>query len=166
MNKPILYRKRLIPEECVLLKDDEILLCRPDLLITKWVTLKPRLDFHHGYSCYFLKEGYKISRFYRKDGSLLYHYCDIIRPDYFADTNELIVTDLLADVIIYPNGFVQVVDIGELSEASQQGLIGIDDIRNALSSLQNLLDEIYGGRLDALMAPLDEVMETEAVISC
>ena len=68
MPDPILYRKRLIPEECVLLKDDVILLCNEDIIITQWKALKPKKDLHHGYSCYFLKEGYKVSKFYRRDG--------------------------------------------------------------------------------------------------
>lgn len=155
MDKPILYRKRLIPMECIPLTDDEILLCTPELLVTRWITLRPRLDFHHGDSVYFLKEGYKISRFFREDGSLLYHYCDIIRPDYDEAANTLIVTDLLADVIVYPNGFVQVVDVGELAEASRTGLLSPEDLQTALTNLQELLDQIYGGQLSALTGILD-----------
>ena len=53
MKDPILYRRRLIPEECVLLKDDRILLHADNILVTSWQALKPRKDLHHGYSCYF-----------------------------------------------------------------------------------------------------------------
>ena len=35
MDQPILYRKRLIPEECVQLKDDIILFQDDKLIITK-----------------------------------------------------------------------------------------------------------------------------------
>ena len=59
-----IYRKRLIPDECILLKDDEILEIDEDYIVTKWKTLKPRRDFSHGYSCYFLKLGFKISKFF------------------------------------------------------------------------------------------------------
>ena len=41
MDYPVLYRKRLIPEECVLLKDDVILYMDDNVIVTKWVTLKP-----------------------------------------------------------------------------------------------------------------------------
>ena len=54
-----IYRKRIIPDECILLKNDTILEATDEYIITKWETLKPRRDFHHGYSCYYLKEGYK-----------------------------------------------------------------------------------------------------------
>lgn len=59
MKDPILYRRRLIPEECVLLKDDRILLHADNILVTSWQALKPRKDLHHGYSCYFSKKATK-----------------------------------------------------------------------------------------------------------
>lgn len=40
--------------------------------------MNPKTTFSHGCSCYYLKEGFKISKFYRHDGSLLYWYCDIV----------------------------------------------------------------------------------------
>ena len=78
MNPPVLYRKRLIPSECILLKDDIIISCDENVILTKWNTLKPKKDLHHGYSCYLLKEGIKVSKFYREDNSLIYWYCDIL----------------------------------------------------------------------------------------
>ena len=116
-----IYRKRLIPNECIPLKNDIILYGDDSILITKWNTLKPRSDFHHGYSCYYLKEGCKVSRFYKEDGSLLYWYCDIITHT-VENENDLIITDLLADVIVYPDGFVQVLDLDELCDAKEKGL--------------------------------------------
>jgi len=137
-----IYRKRLIPNECIPLKNDIILHADDSLLITKWNTLKPRSDFHHGYSCYYLNEGYKISRFYKEDGSLLYWYCDIITHE-VKNENDLIITDLLADVIIYPDGFVQVLDLDELCDAKAQGLITEEQFFLAVKQLGTLLDIIY-----------------------
>ena len=70
-NELQIYRKRLIPEECILLKDDIIVEQNEDYILTKWKTLNPKTTFSHGCSCYYLKEGFKISKFYRHDGSLL-----------------------------------------------------------------------------------------------
>lgn len=89
MNYPLLYRKRIIPEECILLKDDIILSWDSERIVTKWHALKPKKDLHHGYSCYFLKEGYKVSKFYRADDSLLYYYCDIITSEYQRDRHSI-----------------------------------------------------------------------------
>lgn len=155
MKQPILYRKRIVPEECILLKDDLILRCDDDLIVTKWTTLKPKKDLHHGFSCYYLKEGYKVSKFYREDNSLLYYYCDIIRPAYDAAANTLIVTDLLADVIIYPDGFVKVVDLDEMVPALESGALSQDMLKQALISCNHLLTQIYSGKIKELLAPID-----------
>ena len=123
MKVPVLYRKRLIPNECILLKDDIIISCDENVILTKWNTLKPKKDLHHGYSCYFLKEGVKVSKFYREDNSLIYWYCDIVDYDLDSEKNTLVVTDLLADVIIYPDGRVKVMDLDELAVALDKEII-------------------------------------------
>ena len=84
-----IYRKRLIPAECILLKDDVIVKQTDDMIITTWKTLNPKTTFDHGCSCYFLKEGYKLSKFYRSDNSLLYWYCDIVDYSYDKAQNAL-----------------------------------------------------------------------------
>lgn len=156
MPTPILYRKRIIPDECVLLKDDKILHRDEQIIVTGWNSLKPRKDLHHGYSCYFLKEGYKVSKFYREDNSLLYWYCDIVEYDYHPDTDTYIVTDLLADVIIYPDGFVKVVDIDELVTALNEKLISEDTLKKSLLNLSSLLEIIYSGTFDKLIEPIEK----------
>lgn len=150
MTNPILYRRRIIPEECVLLKDDIILSCDEDHIVTSWQALHPKKDLHHGCSCYFLKEGFKVSKFCYRDGSLLYWYCDIVDYDYHVSDNSLIVTDLLADVIIYPNGYVKVVDLDELVTALESRSISLDTLKSSILRLNKLLQIIYSGRFDTL----------------
>lgn len=147
---PILYRKRLIPEECVLLKDDEILICNEDIIVTRWNALKPKKDLHHGYSSYFLKEGYKVSKFYREDNTLLYWYCDIVDFEYEKEDNQLIITDLLADVLVYPDGFVKVVDIDEMVTCLNDEKITLEQLKESLTQLDKLLQIIYAGEFDKL----------------
>ena len=149
-----LYRKRLIPDECILLKDDIIIYLDENMLITKWKTLKPRSDFHHGYSCYFFKEGYKISQFFKEDNSLLYWSCDIITCEYEASEKSVIVTDLLADVIVYPDKHVQVLDLDELCDAKEMGLINDAQFMLSLRQLHKLLDIIYDEKLDSFCSVL------------
>ena len=156
MSYSKLYRKRLIPSECILLKDDVILRCDDDLIVTSWNTLHPKKELHHGYSCFYLKEGWKISRFLREDGSLMYIYCDIVSYSADAAEDALTVTDLLADVIIYPDGFVKVVDLDELAEAVKKGLITEEQLNICLINLNSLLSKIYDGQLDDLTSPLDK----------
>lgn len=160
MPAPILYRKRIIPEECVLLKDDQILYQDEQLIVTGWHTLKPKKDLHHGYSCYFLNEGYKVSKFYREDNTLLFWYCDIVEYDYNAETNTYIFTDLLADVIVYPDGFVKVVDIDELVMALNEQLISENTLKKSLLCLSNLLEIIYSGNFAKLQTPIEQVISS------
>lgn len=155
MNDLKIYRKRMIPDECVLLKDDIILNRTDDLIVTKWNTLKPRRDFHHGYSCYFLKHGFKISKFYREDNSLLYWYCDIVDYTYQDADNALIVTDLLVDVVVYPDGYVKVLDLNELAIALEKNLCEPQIITQALRKLDSLLNLIYDDKFDMLSAEIE-----------
>ncbi|MEZ3445521.1 MAG: DUF402 domain-containing protein [Lachnospiraceae bacterium] len=159
MNDLKIYRKRLIPDECILLKDDIILNRTDDFIVTKWNTLKPRRDFHHGYSCYFLKLGFKISKFYREDNSLLYWYCDIVDYTYQDADNAMIVTDLLADVVIYPDGYVKVLDLNELALALEKNLCEPQLITHALQKLDNLLTLIYDDKFDLLSADIEKWVE-------
>lgn len=150
MTNPIIYRQRIIPSEKILLKDDVILECNDEFIVTKWNTLKPRDDFHHGYSIYYLKEGFKVSKFCKADGSLKYWYCDIVDYSYDESTNELVATDLLVDVIIYPDGGSRVVDVNELVDALNENLISLDTLKNSLLKLDKLLSIIYSGQFDLL----------------
>lgn len=152
---PILYRKRLIPEECILLKDDVILYRDDRIIVTSWHSLKPRKDLHHGYSCYYLDKGIKVSKFYRPDNTLLYWYCDIVDYDYSPDTDTYVVTDLLADVIVYPDGFVKVVDLDELVTALESGLLSEGLLKKSLLRIDALLKIIYGNNFSALQEPID-----------
>ncbi len=145
-----LFRKRLIPEECILLKDDEIIYSDDRIIVTRWKTIRPKKNFDHGASCYFLKEGYKVSSFLKPDGRLLYWYCDIVDYEYLKEDNSYIFRDLLADVLVYPDDFVKVLDLDEVGDAIDKGLINTDDIKRALSSLSSLLDMIYSGQFDQL----------------
>ena len=88
MDEIKLYRKRIIPEECILLEDDVILYADPEVIVTKWNTIRPKKTLHHGYSCYFLERGFKVSKFYDHDGNLISWYCDIIDGAYNAAENS------------------------------------------------------------------------------
>lgn len=156
MNPVKLYRKRIIPDECLLLKDDEI--CRSDdeVVITKWNTINPKLEFSHGCSCYFLKQGIKVSKFYRHDGSLLYWYCDIVDYSFDEAEQSMTVTDLLADVIIFPDGSMKVVDLDELADACEKGLLSRELLCSSLRRLNDLLSLIYRDKFDRLQNYLAE----------
>lgn len=144
MEKPELFRKRYIPEECVPLKDDVIISMSDDVIITDWKTLKPRKDFSGGTSLYLLNKGAKISKIYDMDGNFSHYYCDIMRVE--KSENKVTFIDLLADVVIKPDGSYKVVDLDELNDAFRSGMISADELSMSLLSLNNLLSDIYCGR--------------------
>ena len=145
-----LFRKRLIPEECIPLDDDEVLFADDKIIVTAWKTIRPKYAFNHGFSCYFMDEGYKVSEFLRPDDSLLYWYCDIIDYEHDEESDAFIFRDLLADVIVYPDGFVKVIDLDEFEEALEKELLTSPDVRKAIRSLSRLLDLIYDHKFDIL----------------
>ncbi len=155
MQQTILYRKRFIPNETICLKDDKIIVKNDAHIITKWNVFRPKLEFSKGVSCYFLKEGYKVSKFLNDDDALVYYYCDIIDTVYDAKENAYYFTDLLVDVIIYPDGFVKVVDLAELADALDENIITEEMVKKALRRLEALLTEIYGGKLKNLVQYLE-----------
>ena len=145
-----LYRKRIIPEECVFLKDDVILYRDKEVIVT----------LHHGYSCYFLERGFKVSKFYDHDNRLISWYCDIISHTYDEAEDTYVFTDLLADVIVYPDGFVRVVDLDELADAFRDGLIDSEQLQTALRHLDKLLSLIYKGAFPRLQKYIEDFEET------
>lgn len=154
MPKPTLYRNRLIPLESVLLSNDRILYRDDTRIITVWETLHPKSDLAYGYSCYFLDRGFKISRFYSHSHEFMFWYCDIIETEYQKETDTYIFTDLLADVIMKPDGSTRVLDLDELSDAFDRGLLSPKRMTCALRQLDDLLQAIYRDRFESLTEPL------------
>ncbi len=159
----MLYRKRIIPEECVFLKDDVLLYRDNDVIITKWDTLHPKKTLSHGYSCYFIERGFKVSKFYDHDDRLISWYCDIIQTEHSEKdgVDTYVFTDLLADVIVYPNGEVRVVDLDELADAQRDGKIRPDELQAALRHLDRLLTIIYKGAFDTLQKFVNQAEEKD-----
>lgn len=157
MDVKTIYRKRLIPRECTHLKDDIIVEQSEKHLVTTWKTLNPKTEFSHGCSCYFLRDGLKVSKMYRQDGSLLRWYCDIVEFEFEPQTASLIVTDLLADVILYPGSRMEVTDLDELAEAMERNLITKEQMSFCLRSLNHLLTLIYRDEFNRLQDILNRL---------
>lgn len=149
-----LFRKRFFPEEIVELKD-EIVFWDEKKLVTKWKAIRPKPDLSHGASCFFIEEGIKISKFYSSDGLLLYWYCDIGDCIYDKEKDEFTFVDLLADVIIYPNNEVRVVDLGEAADIFQEGKLETDSICKMLRRLDFFLEAIYTGEINKMQQILE-----------
>ena len=159
MDIPQLIRKRFVPPEEVELKDDILLYQDEEKIITKWKVFRPKKNFSNGVSCYFLKKGWKISKFLQDDGTLYCYYCDMIETEYQAEENRYIFSDLLADVVVMPDQSVRVLDLDEIAECLEDGSITAKEAQMALKRLDTLLQEIYEGRFSLLTAELEREYE-------
>lgn len=146
MKKPLVLRRRYIPDETVDISGDELIFRSERLLITKWTAIRPRTDFYGGISFTFLDKGYKLSRFYDAEGKFLYWYCDIIEVIYEQNEDKYTLNDLLVDIKILPDGAVRLLDADELAQAIEEGLISNKQACKALRALNSLLELIYSGR--------------------
>ncbi|MCX7708248.1 MAG: DUF402 domain-containing protein [Clostridia bacterium] len=156
MKKPTVLRKRFIPNETVDISADTLLHRSEELLITKWNVIRPRTDFSSGVSYSFLKEGYKISRFYDASGKFLYWYCDIIEVIYDEEKDTYTMIDLLVDIKLMPDGTLKVLDTDELAEALEREIITIGQACRALKKLDELLKMIDSGNFPPLACRSEE----------
>ncbi len=155
MTKPMLYRRRFIPDELIHLKDDIILVLEPNLIITKWKTLRPRKDISRGMSAFYLDRGFKVSKLYDDQDQVVYWYCDIIQAKTDPEKNTVIIEDLLIDLILYEDGSMRIVDLNELAEAMEHKLISQEEANYALRTVDSLLQIIYDGRFHTLQEPVN-----------
>ena len=88
-----------------------------------------------------------MSKFLNANGELLCWYCDIIDMEYDAAQNAYTFVDLLADVLVYPDGRIHVVDLDEVADALEENLITIEQMKSCMRKLNSLLLKIYAGGL-------------------
>ena len=88
---------------------------------------------------------------FRADNSLLYWYCDIVDYKYDPEKNSYTSTDLLTDVVLYPDGKIKVLDLDELAEASVKDMITKDQLHSALVRTDMLLTTMYSGEFNRYM---------------
>ena len=144
-DRPRLYRKRLIPDECIPLDRDRILAMDETKIVTAWEAIRPRADLAFGYSLYLPDSGIKISRFYSHTSSFLFRYCDIIESSFNPADNSYVFTDLLIDVKVFPDGSFKILDLDEVTAAFRKGLLSEEQLLYSIDRLHYLLNCIYSG---------------------
>ena len=159
MSRPRLFRRRFIPDENIELKDDMILALEPNLIITSWNVLKPRRDISRGVSAYFIDKGIKVSKVFDNAGQMVYWYCDIIETHYDEKENTYTFNDLLIDVVVYPDGQVEVLDRDEFADAMEQGILSVGTIAHAMRATDDLLHTIYAGEFEKYTHYIDDMLK-------
>lgn len=156
MSCPSIYRRRFNPNETIHLKDDIIIKYNSNFMLTKWTSLRPRKDIARGISAYYIDQGVKVSKIYDRNDQLLYWYCDIIQTRWDKEKNTVIFEDLLLDVVLNNDGSIHVLDLDELSDALEQGLITQAEATFALRTLNSLLKILYQGQFHVLQEPVNQ----------
>ena len=159
MSRPRLFRRRFIPDENIELKDDMILALEPNLIITSWNVLKPRRDISRGVSAYFIDKGIKVSKVFDNAGQMVYWYCDIIETHYDEKENIYTFNDLLIDVVVYPDGQVEVLDMDEFADAMEQGILSVGTVAHAMRATDDLLHTIYAGEFEKYTHYIDDMLK-------
>lgn len=140
-----MFRKRFIPDEIVDISSDEVIERNENIIVTRWLPIKPRRDIGGGISYIFLKRGYKISKIFDMNGQFIYWYCDIIDHIYDDKKDEYVFIDLLADVKVYPDGKTEVLDLDELKEVFDKKIITKAQMLKAIKSVNTLMEMVQNG---------------------
>ena len=136
-----------------------ILALEPNLIITSWNVLKPRRDISRGVSAYFIDKGIKVSKVFDNAGQIVYWYCDIIETHYDEKENTYTFNDLLIDVVVYPDGQVEVLDMDEFADAMEQGILSVGTIAHAMRATDDLLHTIYAGEFEKYTHYIDDMLK-------
>lgn len=148
-------RKRYIPNEVITLNHDVIYHVSDELIVSGWKAIRLRQDISGGFSAYYPNLGIKTSKFFDGNGELLYWYNDI--SELYFSGNDINFTDLLIDVVIFPDNSIKIMDIDEFAEAIEKKLITKEQEIKALNSFHNLLNYIYNNEYDLLKQPIIEL---------
>lgn len=162
MKQIRLFRRRFLPNEITELKDDKILFISENILITRWDVLKPRDDISNGISAYFMDLGVKVSKIFNSSGQLVYWYCDIIESQIDKENDTYTFIDLLIDILIYPDGRVEVVDLDEFADMAEQHVLEHPLGIAALRRTDYLLKMIYSNQFSKLTDYIDNAEKMAA----
>ena len=88
-------------------------------------------------------------------------YIGIVTLETHYDEKENIYTfnDLLIDVIVYPDGQVEVLDMDEFADAMEQGILSVGTIAHAMRATDDLLHTIYAGKFEKYTHYIDDMLK-------
>ena len=90
-------------------------------------------------------------------------YCDIVEPQIDSETGMYIFTDLLIDILIYPDGHVEVLDLDEFADMMEQKILSDSLSIEALRRTNHLLSLIYSGNFSKLAKYIEDA---EKAVTC
>lgn len=137
------FKRKFFPPITFDISNDELHYHNDDIMVTSWIPENSDMGVAKAVSVFFLKEGFQISKKFDKKGNFLYWYCDIIAIEQNTQENSITFVDLIADVVVLPNGQVELIDLDEFADAIEKNIIEREYIAQAVRSMHNLLEYIY-----------------------
>ncbi len=162
-----IFKQKFIPEKIYDISDDEVIFFNNEFMITSWEATNSEMGVKKALSLTSFSNGYQISKKFNKENEFMYWYCDIVKAWHDREKNEIWIQDLIADVILFPDKALQVIDLPELVEARKNGLITEVLFQECHKSILSLVSSVIHGNFppqqnlpknksDALIAALEE----------
>lgn len=153
-----LLKHKLVPQGTVDITNDKILFFDGNFLVTQWKPENSNMNISSAISLVSIKDGYQISKKFDSNNKFVYWYCDIVKTKWTKETSCLEITDLIIDLVVFPNYQVNCIDLDELTDAKEKGLISSMDFNWAKESSLKLLQKVIEGEFPS-KANLKSIIE-------
>ena len=132
-----IIKHKLCPYESQDITNDHWHHISEDLLISTWNPVESEMQVASVLSIFELSKGVQISKKFNAQGQLKYWYCDLIAARY--EDEALHITDLILDLVIFPDGVLQVIDVSEYQKYTPQSPWETKVLKEAPKNLSYLM---------------------------
>lgn len=140
------YKMKLTSNKLEDISDDKVLFQNDEIMVTDFSPKSSSMGTSRVLSFCLFKNNWQISANFDQEGHFRYWYCDIVDYSVNRENNSLTITDLAADVAVFPDNYVSVMDLDELGELIDTESISKEMSVKALKSAQALLKLVYDGQ--------------------
>lgn len=140
-----LLKHKLVPPSSEDISGDEVLYFDLDFLVTRWKPAKSNMNIGAAVSLLCVKSGVQISKKYNREGKFVYYYCDMVKTHWDPETETFEVTDLIADLIVFPDSELRLIDLEEFQEAYQSKVIDTEEFEFTKKCLLDITDKVICG---------------------
>lgn len=140
-----LLKHKLLPQCTEDITEDEILFFNNDYLVTQWKAKSSNMNIASALSVVSVEHGIQISKKYDKDKKFCYWYCDIVKTKWTPESSCFEITDLLVDVVVFPDNELRMIDLDEFTQSKNNGLLNTSDFQWAQQSVLKLINQALLG---------------------
>lgn len=135
-----IYKHKLVPQETQDITQDHWIYRDEHWMLSTWSPAHSDMKVVKAVSIFDLEHGWQLSQKFDAQGQLKYWYCDIIAS--YSQDGDLHIVDLILDVVLFPDGVIQVVDMPEFQNYVPQTPQEVEWLETAPTKLQTLIHQI------------------------